>query len=791
MAILGASWPSTSPDIWDQASQAQRDKANQLVHNCEGLRDTAKQLVSQQSGETIDGMHDMLYRKAAKVSDQADSYFAMSRGSEEVARLLYGQREDLDKIDRDAHQKIEEIRSAARGLANQAAAATAVWEVVMQAIAQAKAVDAAAAGRITAQAVHMGLVPPEGVVGGSPPSNGEEPGLDLDPSQVGGFGGGGGRPGPGGMPQAPAGFGQKPDTPPHAGDEGHQGSSDPSNGQGGQGNDPNQQGDPQSAETANGAGSREHGRHAADHQTPDSSGLPAMPMPFGGGSSSGGGGSSPLSSAGGGLSSLKPPELGGMGGGMPQGLSSGAGLPGGAGMSPPPAIPPAASSPFSQGLNAGLAGAPATPLAPPVTSVPPTASAAPAGAVSSGPASVAAAAGSPVSSPAASPFAAPMAGGPAAGASSMGPLPPFGSDVRSAAAGGGGAVTPASGSAPATVSADRAGAPGGGLAVPPGVVGSATGAGAGAATEGVRASLPDPLLEMASQLLDRLLYDSRAYPLADWCVGVFRRASGVETVVVNSDGAGFIPLNVFVPQSALMLFADPGLPEEFRGRWFSWANPAETMVAFAQWAGEHVELYALAVSTDQGGSSAPARAAGVPHVAECNRALDATNPDSTIRPLDAAQMHRLETLDRGLYARLMGVGDGRRPDQSEAWRTTTAAAHLALSRAGALPDLSVPSVIREVLDLIGRGLKVPAESWQALHAAYMVAATTSAGLRPGWSGADEVASPHALAQHDLARLMELLLLWKFDSPGSRDIQYADIAYLAKQINDTPRNGAAV
>jgi hypothetical protein len=105
--------------------------------------------------------------------------------------------------------------------------------------------------------------------------------------------------------------------------------------------------------------------------------------------------------------------------------------------------------------------------------------------------------------------------------------------------------------------------------------------------------------------------------------------------------------------------------------------------------------------------------------------------------------------------------------------------------------LSVPSVIREVLDLIGRGLKVPADSWRALHAAYMVAATTSAGLRPGWSGVDEVASPHALAQHDLARLMELLLLWKFDSPGSRDIQYADIAYLAKQINDTPRNGAAV
>ena len=154
-------------------------------------------------------------------------------------------------------------------------------------------------------------------------------------------------------------------------------------------------------------------------------------------------------------------------------------------------------------------------------------------------------------------------------------------------------------------------------------------------------------------------------------------------------------------------------------------------------------------------------------------------------------MHRLETVDRALYARLMGVGDGRRPDQSEAWRTTTAAAHVALARAGAIPDLAVPPVIREVLDLVGRGLKVSAECWDGLSAAYMVAVTTAAGLRPGRMGVDEIASPHALAHHDLARLMELLLLWKFDSPGSRDIQYADIAYLAKQINETPRNGAAV
>jgi hypothetical protein len=782
-AILAGSWPTTSPEVWDNASQAQHDKGTQLIQHADALRGIADRVIANQSGEAVNGFHEMLYRKAGKVTDQGDSYFAMSRGSEEVGRLLNGQREDLDKIDRDAHEQIEQIKAAAHGFASQMGVGQAVMAVVMAANAQAKGVDAKTAAQITAQTAKMGLLPP------GDGSGGEGPGLDLDPSQFGGFGGGGGRPGPGGMPEAPV-FGQKPDAPPHMrGDEGGAAEEDPGQGPG----DPNQTTNPQGNPTSAGNGpdqGRHHPHFRDDQGLGGNNGMP-MPMPFSGGGSGGGGGSSPLSSAGGGLSGLKPPELGGMGGmgGMPQGLSSGGGLPGGTGMTPPPA----ASSPFTQGLNAGLAGAPAAPLAPPVSSAPPTASAAPAGAVSSGPASVAAAAGSPVSSPAASPFAAPMAGGPASGgAGSVGPLPPFGSDVRSAATGGGAAVTPASGPAPATVSADRAGSSGGGgLAVPPGVVGSTTGAGAGAATEGVRASQPDPLLEAATQLVYRLLDDTRLSPFSDWCVGVFRTAAGVETIVVNSDGAGFIPQDVFMPRSTRMLFADPGLPDEFRARWFSWANPAETMVAFAEWAGEHVELYALAVSTDLGGSSVPARNAGVPHVEDCSRASLRTDPDSSPRPLDEAYMHRLETVDRALYARLTGVGDGRRPDQSEAWRTTTAAAHVALARAGAIPDLAVPPVIREVLDLVGRGLKVSAECWDGLSAAYMVAVTTAAGLRPGRMGVDEIASPHALAHHDLARLMEILLLWKFDSRGSRDIQYADIAYLAKQINETPRNGAAV
>lgn len=52
---------------------------------------------------------------------------------------------------------------------------------------------------------------------------------------------------------------------------------------------------------------------------------------------------------------------------------------------------------------------------------------------------------------------------------------------------------------------------------------------------------------------------------------------------------------------------------------------------------------------------------------------------------------------------------------------------------------------------------------------------------------DEAASPYVLAYHDLARLIEILLLWNLDDdtdgPG---IKYPEIAYLAEQIHRAPK-----
>ena len=518
--------------------------------------------------------------------------------------------------------------------------------------------------------------------------------------------------------------------------------------------------------------------------------MPPGPIPFGGT----GGSPVPAGNPGrGGLGGFGMPSapggLGGLGGGgLPQGLTSGAGFSPG-GMAPPTGMP-AAPSDFSRGLGAGLGtgGGPA-PFVPPVS--PPASTAAtsggPAGALPSGPAPVAAAGGPAVSAPPPTPVAAPAASGFGGGgvpAGPVGPLPPFGSDIPRTAVGSSAAVTPASG--PAATSAAAGGGGGGSSPVaplPPGVVGSGVGAAAGAASEAIRSSLPDPLLEAASQLVYQLLHDSRMYPYMDWCVGVFRTASGVETVIVNSDGAGYIPVGVFVPRSARMLFADSGLSAEFRARWFSWANPAETMLAYAELATKanpNVEVWALAVSTDHGGSSVPARGV-VAHFEDCARASSPIAETAPTSVLDDSHMHRLETLDRALYSRLTGFGDGPRPDRSEGWRTTVASAQRVLGRVGAIRDIAVAPVIRHVIDVLSKGLPVPDDKWQALEAAYVEALMYTAGLRPGRMFNDGAASAHVLAYHDLSRLIELLLLWRLDSPA-----YPEISYLAGQIALTPQ-----
>jgi hypothetical protein len=357
-------------------------------------------------------------------------------------------------------------------------------------------------------------------------------------------------------------------------------------------------------------------------------------------------------------------------------------------------------------------------------------------------------------------------------------LPPFNSDMPKTI---GASTAPASGPAlpappltPASSSSPTAAVTG----LPPGVMSSGVGAAAGAVA-GMKSAEPDRLLADAEQLVFELAHASRVYGLLDWCVGVFLTPAGPEMVVVSNEGAGFIPPGVFVPRSARMLFCDSGLPTSFRARWFGWANPAQTMLAYAALLAEHspnFSLHALAVSTGCGGSSMPARAAGVPHYIDCPMASSPIPDDAEPAPLDEEHMHRLETLDRALYGKVTGLTAA--PDRSESWEATRVAVRTALERASAVRELQIPPVLFEILAVLENGERVREDRWEELeYEAVWPLILRSGSERPGYVAGPEVASPSARAHHSLARAAELLAMWR----NPEALPHAEIAYTAAHV----------
>jgi hypothetical protein len=228
-----------------------------------------------------------------------------------------------------------------------------------------------------------------------------------------------------------------------------------------------------------------------------------------------------------------------------------------------------------------------------------------------------------------------------------------------------------------------------------------------------------------------------------------------------------------------MLFADSGLSARFRARWFGWANPTQAMLAYAELLADHnpnIKLYALAVSNSQGGSSLPARDAGVPHFEDCSLLTSPIPRDAAASELDETHMHRLESFDAALYARLTDVGGATPPDRSHTWKVTVDAVVKVLHRAAELRDLPVPPVIREVLQALIAGVAVSENRWTALEMEHLSAAANSASHRPGRMLDSEGASPYARAHHNLARVTELLAMWRDTTP-----KYPEIEYVMKHI----------
>jgi hypothetical protein len=322
------------------------------------------------------------------------------------------------------------------------------------------------------------------------------------------------------------------------------------------------------------------------------------------------------------------------------------------------------------------------------------------------------------------------------------------------------------------------------------VVASGVGSTALGAAGGLRSSTPDPLLESAVQLTYELIHASRVYACLDWCVGVFKTPSGVDTVVVSNEGAGYIPPGVFLPRTMRTLFSDPGLDKAFQARWFAWVNPAEPMLAYAGLRGAldpNVELYALAVSTDQGGSSLPARAAGVRYFEDCSLMLSPIAENAPPPPLDDTRMHRLETVDRAQYARLTDPNIGASQHVSTVWQATDSALRTALAHSSGLLGLSVPPVIRLIHQALGSGQPVTDAQWDDLEMAKIDACLDSAAQRPGRIADGGGASQYARAQHNVARAAEALLMWRGDRPAYPEIIYA-IAQILKEAQLWPNPG---
>jgi hypothetical protein len=268
------------------------------------------------------------------------------------------------------------------------------------------------------------------------------------------------------------------------------------------------------------------------------------------------------------------------------------------------------------------------------------------------------------------------------------------------------------------------------------------------------------------------------YPGVHWCVGIFKIASGTETVIASNDGACYIPPGVYIPRNARLLFADPLLDNGFQTKWFGWVNPAATMVAYAAHRAvldPNDDLYAVAATTDAGGSFVlPARHAGVPHYQDCDSTRSPLPPNSPVPELDDTRSHRLEVIDPAGYTQLTAnEGESRRA----AWEATAAA--VAMAMAGAEPlRIEVAPIVREVFGALAAGTPVTDAQWTTL--AVVQRQRRSLWMRPGYIEMEPATNSTVTtlyrAHHNLDRAVEALALWRTATPS-----YADIVYAAQQV----------
>jgi hypothetical protein len=516
---------------------------------------------------------------------------------------------------------------------------------------------------------------------------------------------------------------------------------------------------------------------------------------------------SPLSSGGiGGLPGASgggmPGGLSGIGSGNPvSSLASGAGGVSGSttpsGLPGVPAGPSAGGVPasgvgdqFARGVSAGSGAAgvvsPMSSTPPPMMgpAAPPSASSAPAAPVagagsapSAAPAGLAGS-GAHTPAPAAPPPAATGGAVGAPGSGMMLPAPGMG-----APAAPGGVVTPGS-STPATMLGSGSGSAGSGASVGAGAAATPTLLPAGVATPVAAATRQAKTLSRDARdaaagawALGRACGD-RGYPVS-WAVGVFRSSTSSETVVMSSEGSGYVPEGVYLPRSVRLMVADPLVDSEFRSRWFGWADPGEVLVEYA--ALRRADDWTLVAAATTARVDAFRRVGNVEYVAV----------DPYVEPgpegipagwkppsLDDMHVHRLALEYPDLYGRLVTVASAGSSTLNE--RVMFPLTQWVMR---VVPHLDeYPSEFRPAWRAVEANAEKDWPAWESYRTAYSNFAMRVGASAPGGTGGvgdelrpeDVPVETHQLYRDKwkVARAMELLLGWSQSPLPLADMVYA-------------------
>ena len=108
--IVGSVWPRTSPEAWSETANGLQEKSAELSTSAGGIRRSADDLGSSNSGQMIEAMCERSYRTAQTVTNHSDLYGDMSKAVKETAELIWHGRERLDAIDRNAHEEIDRLK---------------------------------------------------------------------------------------------------------------------------------------------------------------------------------------------------------------------------------------------------------------------------------------------------------------------------------------------------------------------------------------------------------------------------------------------------------------------------------------------------------------------------------------------------------------------------------------------------------------------------------------------------------------------------------------------------------